>query len=44
MDTQKQFPVGVLFENEARNLFENIVGDLAKTPGIQPNMLKIVKE
>nr|POE92916.1 disease resistance protein [Quercus suber] len=44
MDTQKQFPVGVLFENEARNLFENIVGDLAKTPEIQPNMLKIVKE
>ncbi|KAL0005341.1 hypothetical protein SO802_012902 [Lithocarpus litseifolius] len=44
MDTQKQFPVGVLLENEARNLFENIVGDLAKTPEIQPNMLKIVKE
>ena len=44
MDTQKQFPVGVLFENEARNLFENIVGDLAKTPEIQPNMIKIVKE
>ena len=44
MDTQKQFRVGVLFENEARNLFENMVGDLAKTPEIQPNMLKIVKE
>ncbi|XP_030958838.1 disease resistance protein At4g27190-like [Quercus lobata] len=44
MDTQKQFQVGVLSENEARNLFENIVGDLAKTPEIQPNMLKIVKE
>ncbi|XP_050275389.1 probable disease resistance protein At4g27220 isoform X2 [Quercus robur] len=44
VDTPKQFQVGVLFENEARKLFENIVGDLAKTPEIQPNMLKIVKE
>ena len=44
MDTQKQFPVGVLFENEAINLFENIVGDLAEMPEIQPNMLEIVKE
>ena len=29
VDTPKQFQVGVLFENEARKLFENIVGDLA---------------
>ncbi|XP_030927939.1 probable disease resistance protein At4g27220 [Quercus lobata] len=44
MDTQKQIPVEVLLKNEARNLFEKIVGDLAKRPEIQPNMLKIVEE
>ena len=44
MDTKHLFLVGVLSEDEAMNLFEKIVGDLAKTPEIQPNMLEIVKE
>ncbi|KAL4639789.1 hypothetical protein ACB092_03G243400 [Castanea dentata] len=44
MDTQKQFTVGVLSDDEARNLFEGIVGEFSKTPEFQPCMLKIVKE
>ncbi|XP_075657794.1 disease resistance protein At4g27190-like isoform X2 [Castanea sativa] len=44
MDTQKQFTVGVLSDDEARNLFEGIVGEFAKTPEFQSCMLKIVKE
>ncbi|KAL0005364.1 hypothetical protein SO802_012925 [Lithocarpus litseifolius] len=44
MDTQKQFKVGVLSDDEARNLFEGIVGEFAKTPKIQPYMHEIVKE
>ncbi|KAL4639792.1 hypothetical protein ACB092_03G243700 [Castanea dentata] len=44
MDTQKQFKVGVLSDDEARNLFEGIVGEFAKTPEFQPCMLQIVEE
>ena len=44
MDTQKQFEVKVFLDHEARNLFEKIVGDLAKTSEIKPTMLKIVEE
>ena len=44
MDTQKQFEVKVFLDHEARNLFEKIVGDLAKTSEIKPTMLQIVKE
>ncbi|XP_075656718.1 disease resistance protein At4g27190-like [Castanea sativa] len=44
MDTQKQFEVGVLSGDEARNLFEGIVGEFAKTPKMQPYMHQIVKE
>nr|POE92923.1 disease resistance protein [Quercus suber] len=44
MDTQKQFEVKVFSNDEARNLFEKIVGDLAKTSEIKPTMLQIVEE
>ncbi|KAM3707029.1 hypothetical protein ACJW31_03G194100 [Castanea mollissima] len=44
MDTQEQFTVGVLSDDEARNLFAGIVGEFAKTSEFQPCMLKIVKE
>ena len=44
MDTQMQFPVGVLSDNEAISLFEKIVGDLAKTGEFKSNMHQIVKE
>nr|POE83303.1 disease resistance protein [Quercus suber] len=44
MDTQKQFEVKVFLNGEARNLFEKIVGDLAKTSEIKPTMLQIVEE
>ena len=44
MDTQMQFPVGILSDNEAISLFENIVGDLAKTGEFKSNMHQIVKE
>ncbi|KAF3960753.1 hypothetical protein CMV_014557 [Castanea mollissima] len=44
MDTQKQFTVGFLSDDEAGNLFEGIVGKFAKTPEFQPCMLQIVEE
>uniref|UniRef100_A0A7N2L6W3 AAA+ ATPase domain-containing protein n=1 Tax=Quercus lobata TaxID=97700 RepID=A0A7N2L6W3_QUELO len=44
MDTQKQFEVKVFLNDEARNLFEKIVGDLAKTSEIKLTMLQIVEE
>ncbi|XP_050275403.1 disease resistance protein At4g27190-like [Quercus robur] len=44
MDTQKQFEVKVFLNDEARNLFEKIGGDLAKTSEIKPTMLQIVEE
>nr|POE69749.1 disease resistance protein [Quercus suber] len=44
MGTQKRVKVGVLSDAEARNLFEGIVGEFAKTPKIQPYMHQIVKE
>nr|POF04944.1 disease resistance protein [Quercus suber] len=44
MGTQKQVKVGVLSDDEPRNLFEGIVGEFAKTPKIQRYMLQIVKE
>ncbi|KAL0005342.1 hypothetical protein SO802_012903 [Lithocarpus litseifolius] len=44
MDTQRQFEVKVFLNNEARNLFEKIVGDLAKTSEIKPTMLQIGEE
>ncbi|KAL4637883.1 hypothetical protein ACB092_03G109800 [Castanea dentata] len=42
--TQKQFPVGILLKEEARNLFEKIIGDSAKNHEIQQTMLQIVEE
>ncbi|KAL4637752.1 hypothetical protein ACB092_03G098800 [Castanea dentata] len=44
MDTQMQFAVGVLSDDEAINLFEKIVGDFAKTGEFKSNMHQIVKE
>jgi hypothetical protein len=44
MDTQKEFLIGVLADDEARNLFEKIVGNLAKFPELQPSTVQIVKE
>ncbi|KAM3754829.1 hypothetical protein ACB098_03G194200 [Castanea mollissima] len=38
------FTVGDLSDDEARNLFEGIVGEFTKTPEFQPCMLKIIKE
>jgi disease resistance protein RPS2 len=36
--------VGVLSDNEARNLFQKIVVGLTKTPEIQATMEEIIKE
>ena len=44
MNTQKEFEVGVLLENEAKNLFEKIVVSLTKTHEIQDTMKEIIKE
>jgi hypothetical protein len=44
MNTQKEFQVGVLSDNEARNLFQKIVVGLTKTPEIQATMEEIIKE
>uniref|UniRef100_A0A2N9JCC7 AAA+ ATPase domain-containing protein n=1 Tax=Fagus sylvatica TaxID=28930 RepID=A0A2N9JCC7_FAGSY len=44
MNTQKEFLIGVLLENEARNLFEKIVVGLTKTHEIQGTMEEIIKE
>ena len=42
METQKNFYIKQLSDNEARDLFEKIVGNLGKTPNLQN--IKIVKE
>uniref|UniRef100_A0A2N9JBY9 NB-ARC domain-containing protein n=1 Tax=Fagus sylvatica TaxID=28930 RepID=A0A2N9JBY9_FAGSY len=44
MNTQKEFQVGVLSDNEAKNLFQKIVVGLTKTPEIQATMEEIIEE
>lgn len=44
METQKNFYIKQLSDNEARDLFEKIVGNLGKSPNLQNIAIKIVKE
>ncbi|XP_075638775.1 disease resistance protein At4g27190-like [Castanea sativa] len=44
MKTQKIFPINVLSEEEARNLFKEIAGNCIDTPGLHPIAKEVAKE